>query len=80
MASQLRGNEIREALKAAHFCTVAREVQRETRPRLTGLPTGGVTPLAALETWFESQKTSPERRRTLMEHAEKLLREEGANR
>jgi exonuclease SbcD len=74
MEGQLRGNEIRDALKAAHFCTVAREVRRETRPRLADIPAGGVTPLSALETWLDGQKTPPERRRALMEHAEKLLR------
>jgi exonuclease SbcD len=74
--SQFRGNDIRDALKVAHYCTVAREVQREARPRMGNVPAGEVSPLAALETWLDAQHVSPERRLTLLEHAGKLMKSE----
>jgi exonuclease SbcD len=74
MESQLRGNEIRDALKAAHYCTVSREVQRETRLRMSNLPSGEITPLSALKAWLDSQHVPAERRKTLIEYGEKLIR------
>ena len=76
MERQLRGSDIRDALKVAHYCTVAREVQREARPRMGNIPAGEVSPLSALETWLDTQHVSPERRRTLLEHAQKLIKSE----
>jgi exonuclease SbcD len=71
---QLHGGEIRDALKAAHYCTVAREVRRETRRRMGNLPAEEITPLSALKTWLESQHVPPERQKTLIEYGEKLVR------
>jgi DNA repair protein SbcD/Mre11 len=79
METQLRGGEIRDALKTAHYCTVAREVQRETRRRMGDLAAADITPLSALEKWLDTQHVSPERRRTLMEYGEKLLRADEPN-
>jgi DNA repair protein SbcD/Mre11 len=81
MEGQLRDGEIREALKNAHYCTVARDVQRETRPSrgLGNLPVGELTPLSALETWLDAQHVSPERRQALIEHGERLLRGDEPN-
>jgi len=70
---QLRNNEIRDALKEAHYSTVAREVQREIRLRLGDQNVEEITPLAALKAWLESQKVSPERQKVLMEYGEKLI-------
>jgi exonuclease SbcD len=72
---QLRYNEIREALKDAHFFTIAREIQRETRLRLGNHPAAEITPLAALKAYLELQNVSPERQKVLLEHGEKLIAE-----
>lgn len=70
---QLRNTEIRDALKEAHYATIAREIQRETRLRLGNQSTKEITPLAALKVWLESRKISPERQKVLLEYGEKLI-------
>jgi exonuclease SbcD len=70
---QLRYHEIREALNPAHFFTIAREIQRETRLRLGNQPAGEITPLAALKAYLETQKVPPERQKVLLEYGEKLI-------
>jgi exonuclease SbcD len=70
---QLQYHEIREALNPAHFFTIAREIQRETRLRLGNHPAGEITPLAALKAYLESQKVPPERQKVLLEYGEKLI-------
>ena len=74
---QLRNNEIRDALKEAHYSTIAREVQREIRLRLGDQNVEEITPLAALKAWLESQQISPERHQVLLEYGEKLIEGEG---
>ncbi len=74
---QLRNNEIRDALKEAHYSTIAREVQRETRLRLGDQNVEEITPLAALKAYLELQKASPERQKVLLEYGEKLIEGEG---
>jgi exonuclease SbcD len=66
----LRYHEIREALNPAHFFTIAREIQRETRLRLGSRPAGEITPLAALKAYLETQKVTPERQKVLLEYGE----------
>jgi len=70
---QLRNNEIRDALKEAHYATVAREIQREARLRLGDHTGEDIKPLAALKAWLESQQVSPERQKVLLEYGEKLI-------
>jgi exonuclease SbcD len=70
---QLRYHEIREALKDAHFFTVAREITRETRLRLGNRSAEEITPLAALKSYLESQQLSPERQKILLDYGEKLI-------
>jgi exonuclease SbcD len=70
---QLRYHEIREALNPAHFFTIAREIQRETRLRLGSRTAEEITPLAALKAYLESQQVPPERQKVLMEYGEKLI-------
>ncbi len=70
---QLRYNEIREALKEAHFFTIAREIQRETRLRLGNRTAEEITPLAALKAYLDSQQVPPERQKVLLEYGEKLI-------
>jgi exonuclease SbcD len=70
---QLRYHEIREALKDAHFFTIAREITRETRLRLGNRSAEEIMPLAALKSYLESQQLSPERQKILLDYGEKLI-------
>ncbi len=72
--SQLRDNDIRNALKEAHYFTVAREIQREARVRLGNYSAEEITPLDALKAYLETKKVSEERKKVLMEHGERLIR------
>jgi len=72
---QLRYREMQEALKDAHYFTIAREIRRETRIRLGNHSSEEITPLAALKAYLEAQKVPPERQKILMERGEKLLGE-----
>jgi len=71
---QLRDNEIRDALKEAHYFTVARDIKRETRLRLGTSTVEELTPVEVLEKYLESKKVSAERTRLLLEYGEKLIR------
>ncbi len=71
--SQLRDSELRNALKEAHYFTIAREVRRETRLRLGRWTAEELTPLDALKAYLEARKTSLEHTRVLLECAEKLM-------
>jgi DNA repair protein SbcD/Mre11 len=70
---QIRYQEIREALNAAHYFTITREIQRETRLRLGNQPAGEITPLAALKAFLDAQQVPPERQKVLLEYGEKLI-------
>ena len=74
---QLRNNEIRDALKDAHYATIAREVHHETRLRLGDRAAEELKPLTALKAWLESQQVSPERQKVLLEYGEKLIEGKG---
>ena len=76
--SQLRDNDIRNALKEAHYFTIAREIQREARVRLGSYTAEEITPLDALKAYLETKKVSAERKKVLMEYGERLVRGEGA--
>jgi exonuclease SbcD len=76
LEGQLRNNEIRDALKEAHYATIAREIQRsfpEGRLRLGNRTAEEIKPLAALKAWLESRKVSPERQKVLLDYGEKLI-------
>jgi exonuclease SbcD len=76
---QLRENDIRNALKQAHYFTIAKDIKRETRLRLGGWTAEEISPLDALKTYLESRKDiSPERARLLLEYGEKLIQEQEA--
>ncbi len=75
---QLRDNDIRDALKEAHYPTIAKDVRREARLRLGQFTAEEVTPLEALKKWLETQKFSPERAKLLLEYGERLIREQRA--
>jgi len=73
MEGQLRDNDIRNALKEAHYFAVARDIQRETRLRLGQWTVEEITPIEALKAYLESKKVSPERTNILLEYGEKLI-------
>jgi len=73
---QLRDNDIRDALKEAHYFTIAKEVERETRLRLGEWAAEEITPLDALKAYLESKKVSPERAKILLQYGEKLIQEQ----
>jgi len=75
---QLRDNDIRNALKEAHYFTIAKDVKRETRLRLAGWAAEEITPLDALKAYLEAKKTPPERTKTLLQYGEKLIQEQTA--
>jgi DNA repair protein SbcD/Mre11 len=70
---QVQYHKIREALKEAHFFTIAREIRRETRLRLGNRTAEEITPLAALKAYLDSQKVPPERQKVLLEYGAKLI-------
>ncbi len=70
---QLRYHEIREALKEAHYFTIAREIRRETRLRIGSRTAEEITPLTALKAYLELQNVPPERQKVLLEYGEKLI-------
>jgi exonuclease SbcD len=76
--AQLRDNDVRNALKEAHYFTIARDIQRETRLRLGRYTAEEITPIEALKTYMETKKppVSPERVKLLMEYGERLIHEQ----
>ncbi|MBA7566872.1 hypothetical protein ES708_08571 [subsurface metagenome] len=74
LEGQLKDNEIRDALKEAHYFTIAKDIRRESRLRLGGeLTAEEIAPIDALKKWLEVKKVSPERAKTLLEYGEKLI-------
>jgi exonuclease SbcD len=74
---QLRNNDIRGALKDAHYFTIAKDVKRGTRLRLGGWTTEEITPIDALKTYLESRRDiTSERAKLLLEYGEKLIRKQ----
>ncbi len=73
---QLRDNDVRNALKEAHYFTIARDIKRETRLRLGGWTAEEITPLEALQAYLEAKKVPPERAKVLLEYGEKLIEEQ----
>ena len=77
LEAHLREGEIQRALEKARFvASISKEVVRETRVRLGEAYSRGITPQEALQVYLESKRTSPERAKTLIEHAERLMQEE----
>jgi exonuclease SbcD len=76
LEGRLGYNEIRNALKDAHYAAVTRDIQRDTRLRLGDRPAEGLTPLDALEAWLDTQQFPAERRKTLLEYGQKLIEDD----
>ncbi|MDH5695975.1 MAG: exonuclease SbcCD subunit D [Dehalococcoidia bacterium] len=79
ITGQFRDNDIRNALKEAHYFTVAKDVKRETRLRLGSWTAEEIAPLDALKAYLESRKDmTPERAELLLEYGERLIQERGS--
>ena len=71
---QLRDNDIRNALREAHYFTIAKDIKRETRLRLGRWTAEEISPLDALKTYLESRKDiTSERAKLLLEYGERLI-------
>jgi exonuclease SbcD len=70
---QLSDAEVRNALKEAHYFTIAKDIKRETRLRLGNWTAEEITPVEALKAYLEQKKVSPARARTMMEYGERLI-------
>jgi exonuclease SbcD len=75
LEGQVRDSDIREALKEAHYYTVARDTKRESRFRLGDGTAEEITPAQALKAYLQSIKVSPERAKTLLDYGERLIKE-----
>ena len=76
---QLRDNDIRNALKEAHYSTIAKDIQRETRLRLGKWTAEEITPLEALKAYLELKKDiTAERVKLLLQYGERLIQEQRA--
>jgi exonuclease SbcD len=74
LEGELRDGEIRDALRAAHYLTIARDIRRESRLRLGEIAAEEITPLDALKTYLQSRKgLSPERAELLLEYGRRLI-------
>jgi len=72
---QLRDNDVRNAIKEAHYFTIAKEIRRKTRLRLGKWTAEEITPLEALKAYLESKKVPSERTKVLLEYGERLIQE-----
>ncbi len=73
MESQLRDNELRNALKESYFFTIAKDIKRETRFRLSNLTAEEITPGIALKEYLKLKKVSEESAKLLQEYGENLI-------
>lgn len=73
LEGQLQENDIRKALKAAHYLNITKDIKRESRIRLGGRPAEELTPLQALDLYLDSKKTLQERKKTLLEYAQTII-------
>jgi len=76
LESQLRNNDIKDALKDTQNFTIARDIQRESRTRLGAQSVEEIAPLDALKAYLETQQITGERQKTLLEYGEKLIKEQ----
>ena len=73
LENQISDTAIREALKEAHYYTVAQDIQRETRLRMGNSTAEEIMPIDALKAYLESKDISPERQKVLLEYGQKLI-------
>ncbi len=75
VAPLLRDAEIKNALKEAYYFAVAREVERQSRSRLSGEHDEALSPRQALEKYLTMKNVSETRKKELLARAEELLAE-----
>jgi exonuclease SbcD len=75
LESQVSDTAIREALKEAHYYTMALDTQRETRLRMGNRTAEEITPIDALKAYLESKNVPAERQRILLEYGQKFIEE-----
>jgi exonuclease SbcD len=75
LEGQVRDGDIKNALKEAHYYTIAKDIKRESRIRLGNRTAEEITPTQALEAYLQSIKLSPERAKILMDYGERLISE-----
>ena len=73
---QLRDSDIKDAMKEAHYFTIAKDIKRETRLRLGKWTAEEITPLDALKAYLESKKVASERAKLLLKYGEMLIEEQ----
>ncbi|MBI2858265.1 MAG: exonuclease SbcCD subunit D [Chloroflexi bacterium] len=80
MPSEIEGHladgEIRNALKEAHYVTIAKDVKRESRLRLGRSGQGGIeeiTPLEALKAYLDNKNAAAERAALLLKYGQELI-------
>jgi exonuclease SbcD len=75
--AQLREDEVRKALDAAHFVTpIVRDVQRDRRTRLGSTPIEGLSPRETLRLYLDTAKVPHERAEVLLRYGEELMNQE----
>ena len=75
--ARLRDKEIEKALAPANYLAAfVKETERPGRVRLGGASPESLTPAQLLARYLESKNTSPERTKTLLQHAEAIFRNE----
>jgi exonuclease SbcD len=73
---RLRDNDVRNAVKEAHYLTITKDIRRETRLRLGMWTAEEITPLDALKAYLEAKKVAPERAKLLLQYGERLIQEQ----
>ena len=77
MEPLLRDAEIQRSLDSAHYiASINREVPRERRSRVPADTSEGMTPMEALDLYFDSRKLETQRRQKLMQYARDLMADE----
>ncbi|MGQ9676780.1 MAG: metallophosphoesterase family protein [Chloroflexota bacterium] len=66
--------EVRRALRTAyHVAAITRRIERPNRMSFAGRLVEEMTPREALELYLRNKQVAPERQKTLLEHAEKII-------
>jgi exonuclease SbcD len=73
---RLRDNDVRNAVKEAHYLTIAKDIKRESRLRLGMWTAEEITPLDALKAYLEAKKIAPERAKLLLQYGDRLIQEQ----
>ncbi|MBI2853376.1 MAG: exonuclease SbcCD subunit D [Chloroflexi bacterium] len=73
IAEKIRETEVREALRQAHNLSIVKNIGRIARTRLGNRAPEELSPIQALELYLESKKVPPERKKVLLEYAERLI-------